>query len=682
MDGIHKTFWRTLTLVLVVVFFFSVYAIKLVSMQLINGDSYLQQAHKISERIQAVPAARGEITDRYGKPLAGNRMTYSIVFDRAFLNESVQNPVILALFPILEKAGEEWTDTLPILQTENECTFIESMEKEIAKLKKYLRLNDYATAENCMTALVKKFDLKSLDKIEARRLSGVLYQMELDYFTISTPYTFARDVSPNTVAQIKERSAEYPGVDAITSPIREYLSGKTAPHLMGSVGPIYQENYEALKDKGYKMNDLTGNGGLEEAMEDFLRGHDGERTIEQDTFGSVIDAKETKAPVPGNTVVLTIDKRLQDIAQKSLENAVRTISATAKADEGADANAGAVSVVDVTNGEILTLATYPSYDLATYKQEVNALIKDTQNRPLINRPLLGTYEPGSVMKPAIALAGLEDGTLAPNTSFNCTTSYTYFADRGDLTYIPKCLNHSDHTYIGIVRAITVSCNIFFYETGRRLGIEKMNNFCAKLGLGTKTGIEVPESGGILAGPGRGSRKEKGSWLEGDTVQAAIGQSDNTFTPLQMAIYCSTIANGGTRYKAHLVKEIKSYDLATTIKSDKPEVVDTLSISSSTESIIREAMRAVCTDGTAKEVFSSYRMKVAGKTGTAEVPTGSPNATFICFAPFDKPKIAISIVVEHGGHGSTIASVARDIIEGYFYYEPSEKSPTPENKLLG
>ena len=679
MEKTNNTVWRLVLLVLVIIFVFSAYGIKLVSMQLINGENYFDIATKTSKRTQVVEAARGEITDRYGKPLAVNRMTYLIVFDRTFMEDSEQNKIILSLLPVLEKSGEKWIDTLPIEKTETGLIFMKDADKETERLKKTLRLNDYATVENCMDALVKRYDLKSFPKERQRDMAGIRYEMELQYFTISNPYTFARDVSLNTVAQIKERSMDFPGVDAVTAPIREYVSGATAPHIMGTVGPIYEENYAELKKKGYKMNDLTGNGGIEGAMEDFLRGKSGSRTIEQDAYGVVTSATETTAPVPGNTVVLTIDKRIQDIAQKSLEASIKRISSTSDVGKGADANAGAAAVIDVTNGEVLALATYPSYNLATYKQTIDDLLKDN-NKPLLNRPIQGTYEPGSVMKPSVTVTALQEGVITANSTVNCTLNYTYFKDKGDPTYAPNCL--SRHNHISVVTALSKSCNIFFYETGRRTGITKLNEYCYKLGLGIKTGLEIPEATGILAGPGRGTRKEKGSWTEGDTVQASIGQSDNTFTPLQMAVYCATIANGGTRYKAHLVKEIKSYDLKTTVKTDAPLVADTLTLSDSTLKTVRQGMRAVCTTGgTAAAVFNSYKMAVAGKTGTAQVPSGSETATFICYAPYDDPKIAVSVVVEHGYHGASVTQVAKDIIESYFYYTPDEKSPTYENNLL-
>ena len=677
MEEAKKSIWRILVLILLVLFAFTVFSVKLISMQLIHGDSYLQQVNRTSNRTQVVEAARGEITDRYGRPFAVNRMTYSIVFDRTFMKEEAQNNIILMLFPILEKAGEEWVDTLPIQGADGAYTFEANREKDVTKLIETLRLNDYATAQNCMDALIVLYKLEEIPTEYQRKMAGVRYQMELDYFTISTPYTFAKDVSMNTVSQIKERSMDFPGVDASTIPIREYVSGSTAPHLMGSVGPIYAEKYEALKEKGYRMNELTGNGGIEEAMEDYLRGKSGQRTIEQDNFGAVINAVETKAPVPGNTVVLTIDKRLQDIAQQSLANSIRQIASTSAVKKGADANAGAAAVIDVTNGEVLALATYPSYDLATYKQTIDAMLKD-DNRPLFNRAIMGTYEPGSVMKPAMSVAGLEEKVITANSTYNCTLNYTYFSDRGDHTYTPQCL--SRHGALSVINALAVSCNIFFYETGRNLGIERMNQYCTKLGLGQKVGLEIPEYSGILAGPGRGTHVD--SWLPGDTVQAAIGQSDNTFTPLQMAVYCATVANGGTRYKAHLVKEIKSYDLASTIQDSTPVVADTVSISDATYKTVTDGMRAVCTTGTARATFANYKMKVAGKTGTAQVPSGSDNATFICYAPYDDPKIAIAVVVEHGYHGSSVTNVARDIIEAYFYYTPEQKAPVGENQILG
>ena len=662
-------------LVLVVGAVFLLYGIRLFKIQVIDGKSYLAEANKKSMKTMPIEAARGEITDRFGRPMAVNRMGYSIIFDRSFMVRNSENTIITYLVKVLSEAGETWNDDLPITGGAENYSFLDGKEKEIEKLKKTLRLNEYATAQNCIDSLFARYEVnKMTDRALARTIAGVRYEMEIKEFSITNRYTFSDDVSMDTVSKIKEHSLEIPGVDAQPVPIREYVSTKIAPHIIGTVGPIYQEEYEELKNNGYKMNEEIGKSGIEKAMEQYLHGKSGVMGIEQNAAGYVTRREELVDPKPGGTVVLTLDKNLQEIAQNSLAESVRRTAATSKVGEGADACAGAVAVVDLTNGEALALVTYPSYDLATYKTDYSSLIK-APNTPLLDRSLMGLYEPGSTMKPGIAVTGLAAEAITAGGAITCNKEYPYFG------HTFKCLG--THGNLSVTSALEVSCNVFFYETSKRLGIEKMNEFSKLFGLGQGTGIEILEANGVLAGPEYRKLKQLRDWSAGDTVQAGIGQSDNVFTPIQLANYCATVANGGTRYRVHLVKEVRSYDMKTTIYENVPEVLSRVEVPEQVFKTVHQGMYQVANGerGTARGTFAGYKMKIAGKTGTAQVAKGSDTSVFIGFAPYDNPKIAVAVVVEHGYKGTSTTEVARDIFDAYFYSETVKESPTEEKTLL-
>jgi len=711
------------------------YIMILMRQQLVDGDQYKSEAIKYTATSLSVTAARGEIVDRYGRSIAENRMGYSIIFNRAEMDKEAYNDTIWKLTRILESNGEEWIDNCPIvIQPSGYPEFVEGEESAISKMKAQLNLQSYATAQNCLDTMYEKYELnwyqdnslsnEELEKLYgsdyasqlgsiqqhvsssdvsgsdlggmslrnqstevARVIMGVRLNMELMEFSNSNPYIFAEDVSLETVEMVAENHELLQGVEIQVVPIREYTNGTVAPHLIGNTGPIYAEEYEELKQQGYSINATIGKFGIEKTYESYLKGTNGIRKIQRDDTGEIVYEEITRKATPGNTVVLTIDSELQKAAQDSLGTVIRSIAARGGFKTGIDADAGAVVVMNVRTFEVLAAVTYPSFDLALYGEKYSELLAD-KAAPLFNRVLNGTYAPGSTFKPAVALAGLQEGKeeerndvdrserkgITPDTTFDCIDStakgrpgYGEFSLEQYENFTLYCLH--EHGKCDVVKAIGVSCNIFFYATGYRLGITRMNDYCKQLGLGVATGIGMGESKGILAGREEREAQELG-WYEADTLTAAIGQNDNKFTPMQLCAYISTIANGGTRYEARIVKTIKSYDMSDTIvedTSDNPVVYNELNVDTVTINTVKEGMRAVTEDGTAAELLADYEIAVGGKTGTADTTDeATANALFIAFAPFDEPEIGVAIIGERCGYGSYMVQVARDIFDEYFY----------------
>lgn len=666
---------RITAIIILAIIIFFIFFLRLVQLQITNGAKYLEYSNKRTAYTVPVAAARGEILDRYGRPLAVNRAAYCINVNAAFWpkDKLSQNKLILNITNILKKNNEKWNDTLPLSSTAP-YGFLPERENDISRLKADLRLNNYATSSNVFDALKLKYELESFSDEEARIIAGIRYEMEFKGFNSSTPYVFANDVSMDTVTIIRENSADLPGITVQVEPIREYVSGDLAPHVIGTVGPIYAEEYAKLKDEGYKLSDYIGKSGIEKAFEKYLNGISGESIIEKTADNKVTNIVIKKEPIPGNTILLTIDKKLQEIAQKSLADRIEYVKRIGKEGGGKDAKGGAVAAIDVRNGEILVLASHPTYNISTFQKDYYTLLNDPLN-PLFNRALNGVYPPGSTFKPCVALSGLQTGTITPTTVITCNHIYTALGSSGRGF---SCLGY--HGNISLESAMAVSCNIFFYEVGRRTGIDNIYKYASQLGLGQPTGVELTESTGILAGPKYRSSLGK-AWYPGDTVQAAIGQSDHLFTPLQLANYIATIANEGTRYKAHLVKSIKSYNFDKTVKDTEPEILNKVEAKNEYFKNVKAAMQRVNKTGSGRHTFASYSIPTGGKTGTAQVPNGSPNAIYVAFAPVENPEIAVAVLVEHGYQGGWISEVAKDIFDEYFKNKSAIKQPDQIGVLL-
>lgn len=662
-----------LSMVALVVFGFG---FQLYDIQIKNHDYFVKKNSTMQTYTVPIPAARGDIVDRNGNQLVTNRQGNSIILDATVFPSSddneARNTIILNLINLFEKNGEEYVQNLPLQVNSNgQIDFLTNDdldEKDIATMKSenMLNLQPYATAQNCFDAVVEKYGLENYDPKTAIKIANIRYELTLMMFSYNTPVTIAEDVSQNTVAAVKDNTEMYKGADVRTVAYREYVDSTVAPHILGTVRKINAEEYEKYKDDGYKITDEIGESGIEYAMEKYLRGTDGELTITKNSDGTVTQ-EVTKQPVQGDTVVLTIDIGLQKVAQDNLKAVCDEVDA--------NSSAGAVVVEDVNTGELLAAASYPTYDLADYYDKYDQLIKDKRN-PLWSRFALGTYAPGSTFKPAVACAALEEGVITKDTEFKCTGTMKFY----DQTL--QCLHQKAHGNENVAEAIRDSCNIFFYKTSLELGINKMNEYSSMLGFGEKTGVEIPESKGVLAG--RAERENAGGyWNLGDTVHAAIGQSDNLFTPLQLVNYCSTIANCGTRYEAHFVKSVISKS-NNSISYKEPKVAENTGFSKSTLSTVQGGMRDVAKSGAPARIFDKLNVNLAAKTGTSQVKVNGQdrnNGFLITYGPYENPEIAVSSVVELAGSGTETAALTSAIYNYYFADNSDEKKAENTATLL-
>ncbi len=656
-EPFHK---RYIALITVVALILGCFCLRLGDWQLVNAHKYSASASGAYSRTVTVSAPRGEIVDRYGRTLIYNRDGFNIVFDASALSADTTNSKIKSLIALMKKFESEWYDNTPLEAAAPYGFDSEAKTADIANMRTRLGLARYATAENCFDAMVTRYALEGYSKEEQRLIMGVRYTMELADFSALNPYTFAEDVAREVADIIEQYSADLEGVTVAQSTFREYTESSLAPHILGYIGLIDSEEWQNLKDSGdYKFNDKIGKAGIEKAAESYLRGKDGKYIINYNADGTVASVDTVQETVPGSTVQLTLNADLQRVAQKALAQTIASINA--KPTTTSPATAGAVVVTNVKDGGILASATYPTYDMAEYLENPKA-VSDSLGNPLFNRALSGMYQPGSTFKPAIALIGINLGKIAPTETIRCTHTYRRFAD-----YQPSCLGW--HGHLNVTNALAKSCNYFFYELGYRIGIENMNYYCKQLGLGVQTGVELGETKGILAGKEyRESINQP--WYQGDTIQAAIGHSDNAFSPLQLATYTSTVANGGTRYRAHFINSVFDYTLTNVVKDSFTEILSTTEIVGENFEIVKQGMLAVTEDGTAAATFANYPIKVGGKTGSATA-NGKTNAVFIAFAPFNDPEISISIIIENGGHGSSIAPLAKQLFDEYFFHSAEQ-----------
>ena len=672
---------RFIAMVIIFVCLTAVFVFTLAKNQLIDGKTETA-SNTASVETTEVKATRGQIFDRNGNVIVGNRQGNDVVFNAAefpeYSKQEERNKLIKSLIDLFETNKVEWNDDMPIvLDANGNYQFAEDREKDIETMKSrdILRLNKYATADDCMNELVERYKLEGYSKSDARKIASVCYEMKINNFNSANPYTFATDVSDLVASVIKENSGFYKGVDVQIANYREYTDGTLAPHIIGVTGVISAEEYAEFKNDGYGMDDIVGKTGIEQLYEKQLKGKNGKKIVTTALDGT--QTIVTEGLENGDNVFLTLDAGLQKVTQDALADKINSL-------DSANKGGGAAVVMNCKTGEILAIATYPSYDLNSYYKDYDKLVKDA-NSPLFNRALLSTYAPGSTAKVSTAIGILEEGVADENSTIECTGTYKYGL---------VCNNNPDTTTIDIRTAIQDSCNIYFYHFGGELlGIEKMNMYREMLGLGQPTGIELYENTGVLDSPSyRASLGQK--WQTGFSLQSAIGQAGNLFTPLQLCNYVSTIANGGTRYSAHLIKSVYSADNSTLIEEKKPEVVCETGFKKKNVQIIKEGMRRVATV-TLKGSFDDSVVEVACKTGTSRTKSTPEktingvkgiytNGFLITFAPYDDPEICVSIAVEGAYSGGSLAPIASSIYNYYYNNKVSigEDNDVPEEEPTG
>ena len=665
---------RSAACILLVLAVFVVYELRLVQWQLVEGDKYEQLSLSSRTDTIEIEAARGEILDRDGNVLAGNRSSYNIVYDALDMDYDRRNATIIQVIDLLEERGETWRDRLPIVLAEDGTyQYKEDSESAIQTLQEALSLAEYATAEECMAELAQQYDCQGYSKEDMRNVASVRYSMTQDGFSRTSPYIIAEDVSAETVGVISERSEEWPGIETRVAVTRYYgEDGALAPHVVGYTGVITDTQYQqAVEDgttydaenniSGYKWSDTMGRSGIEAAFEEELRGQRGEETIYTDSSGGVESTAVTTAPEEGHTVQTTLDSDLQRVANLSLEKNIQgNIDAR-------NCTSGAAVVLDVDTFGVLACSSYPTYDVNQLVESIagdgeyyNNLLAD-ENQPMVNLALNGVFIPGSVFKPVVALAALQEGVISAGTTYTCTRVWNYF----DLSQGCLCGGGTWNLY----GALAHSCNTYFSNVGLNLGIARLAPYAEYFGLGTTTGVEIGESTGTMSNPQEYRENHGVNWTDGVSAQTAIGQADNLFTPIQLATMCATIANDGVRLQTHFLDKITDYTGEQVIEEYEPVELYDAGLSSAVLGVVQTGMQMVATEGNAGTVFANYPVSIACKTGTAETSTGKngtePNLSFICYAPADDPEIAVAVMIEQGNTGNYAKNVAKDILDQYF-----------------
>ena len=649
------------------------FVLRLIFLQLVNGDDFKAQATNTTDYNFTVTAARGDIVDSSGRRIATSTTSYNVVLNKLLMGDRDLDTMLQQIVELLRENGESWNDTLLIGQpdaaghyefTDDDTST--SDQKQLADMKDTLGLQQYATADDVMEMLVEKNNLQGFSLEWQRVLAGIHYEMDRQAFSNVNNFVMAENVSAATVATIKEHSLQLPGVEIVETSARSYEQSDIIPAVLGRVGKITAEKWKVtdsdgnvtypLREKGYNMNDILGISGLESAYEDELRGKDGVETITRNSDGVIVDTQLTTVPEPGHTVQLTIDSNFQRAVDKALAENIDMINRVYNTGDMKAAAAAAV-VIDVKDGGVLAASNYPSFDQNLYATNYSEYSSDP-GLPLFNRALQGLYTAGSTFKPAVAVAALDSGLINQYSTVFCNGVYNYFKD-----YHPKCTRHGHSGNIDVVTAIKWSCNIFFYDVGRRLTSDVYDAYAYKLGLGQRTGVEVSEATGRL------TTKNDSNYTASLDVQAAIGQGNTVVTPIQLATYAATLANNGVRYRTHFVKAILDTNTGKVLSETQPEVMDVIEGTGNTFELVREGMKQV--PSTISGKISSYPIAIACKTGTPQrSETYAPgkhylNAMMVAYLPADDPEIAIGISIEYGGYGARAGDLVVDIANAYF-----------------
>ncbi len=708
------------------------YLFVLYDIQVIHHDEYAAQAIRSIVRTEKVEASRGIITDRNGKPLVSNRSTYDLTFDADLLPPGGDsNEAILRLVQLCQQEGVAWSDNLPIsrlapyrytvdqLDSQQKRLFLAylkslkpcsealgqyllrhpealsvpeaegegageaeepvpaeelSPEKRAARLLDRLTIDDL-TADLLVEAGVTPAQLIGVMRTElgipehytmtqARMVLGVQYELSVRKLDNYAAYVLARDIDTPFISLLSD--GNYAGAKVTLSSVREYETSYAA-HILGYVSSItIEDDYPSLKKKGYDYDDLIGKEGAELAFEDYLKGTDGRRVVATNDEGKVTGEFYSTEPVPGSIVELTIDLDFQAQVEDFLAETVTRLNADGDETRGAGA-----AVVRVGTGEVLALASYPSYDLATFRQGENyARVSTDPQAPLFNRATVGKYPPGSTLKPFTAMAGLLHGDTTLTEKIKDTGVWRYPGD--EINSYSKCWKISGHGNLNVTGAITNSCNYFFSELGYRMGMETLREYLLLFGLGEKTGIEIPETAGLL--PENPQGQDQAPW-------AAYGQGTQLYSPLQLANYVATLVSGGKHCQAHLLKAAKTYDHSSVVAAGNTEPLNQIDISDENLRAVKEGMKGLV-EGTLSPYFKSCVVSAGAKTGTSQVRADTKNhGVFICFAPYDDPEIAVAIAIERADAGAALASTAVNILNAYFAPGEDDSAVTGENQLL-
>ena len=654
--------------------------------QVTHGAENYEKARATITKSETVDGSRGIITDRNGKVLVTNRLVYTLSFDGSgFKTDAAENEAILRLLALLDERDIAWADSLPLSTASPVYTCAEATAAARSRFSLYLSNRKFYTedlteehpapqlsAPNLIDMMRKDFGVaENLSYRDARRILGVRYELALRRIGNINDFVLARDFDTRLIAEIND--GRYLGAKIGTGSIRSYETDAAA-HILGYIGALDKDEYAELKSQGYAMDDLIGKTGAEAAFESYLRGKDGRRVITTNESGKTTSEVYSVEPQPGGTVALTLDIDYQEQVEQILAEATESMKRTDGLDRGA-----AAAVIGVGSGEVLALASYPTYSLASFNEDYAELSRLPVS-PYYNRATSGTYPPGSTFKPITAVAALESGVITTRTTLRDEGIYRYYAP----TYQPRCWIFSaygtTHGYQNVTAAITNSCNYFFYEVGRLTGIETIDDYATQFGLGKSTGIEIGDSIGVLASPAVAESKGE-TWSGGQTIAAAIGQSYTTCTPIQLANYIATLVGTGEHYPAHLLKTVKAHDNSSVIAVYDEPPMNTVELSPTTRDAVLRGMHDLTVSGSVAYSFSQCVVSAGAKTGTAQTGTENNNGVFVCFAPYENPQIALSIVIEKGGSGSALASAAVKMLNSWFGSADAQDGVISENMLL-
>ncbi len=685
-----KDMFRIMTVAVLFCATVLLFLFQLFVLQIQKGEYYAEKAAPKEYRKQVLEISRGQIYDRNGVLLVSNKKQYNVIVDKSTLDSKDYNGALYSFVEFCNSHNVTLEDTLPLEKEyphvlDEDYVFDDQKVKNFDKFCKNNELNrsDFKKDPSSLYIyLCDRYNIPEEDRNSKDTFSvvGIRYGMDYSDFEYISKYTLIEDIDEEFRTLLSESLFNMHGIAIDTTDERYYNMGSLASHILGRTGPIYKdEAQEFVVDKGYNYSDIIGKEGAERAFEDYLHGFNGVELVEFDENNNVIGKTTQTEAKNGYSVRLTIDSGMQSVSEKALEEEIKTASSIGLGDfipnNGEDCKAGCVVVMNPNNGDVLASASYPNFDLNTYSEDYNVL-RLNEGKPYLNRATMGTYPPGSTFKIVTSIAALLTGTATEEELVYDRGVFSKYADRG---YAPHCWVYDNtggtHEYVNMKTAIEKSCNYYFYEIGDRLGIENLSHYAALLGLGSKTGIEVPEYTGTIAGP---KTAVNNVWNPGDTLQAAIGQSNNAFTPIQLCSYMCTVVNGGTRYKATLLNEVVDTYTGETVKVNEPVVLDELNLPPHLVETLKEAMKSVVVEGTARNVFDNYEYEVGGKTGTAQLGKGSDTVLFLGFAPYENPEIVVCVVVENGDVSARASGVAKQIFD--YYFESLEQESAKEENV--
>ena len=654
--------------------------VQLFNLQIVHGAKYREESNTRLTRESVLEADRGEILDRSGNVLVSSSQKFNLELYKSKIDTDTLNESILKIIQVLEKYDVSYTDSFPININPFEYTISDT---SLSNWKKNNNIDSDATAEEAFYKFKDKYKIKNEDITEVRKIIAIRYEIVKEGYSSTKALTIAKDIPREAIAEFSEKGDDFPGINIAVQPVRQYKEGTLASHILGYASKISDTEYQQKKDT-YNQNDIIGKTGIEYLFEEYLKGKDGIKQIHMAVDGTITAEVVEKEAVSGSNVVLTIDSKLQKIAEEALKDNIEKIKSGGFG-KAYEAKGGSCVVMNVKTGEVLAMASYPDYNPQSFANGISSeewkSYSENKSYPLLNKAIQSAYEPGSIFKMVTAIAGLESGNITLTERINDTGQYIKYGEKRNCWYYTDY--HTGHGPLNVIGAIEKSCNYFFYETADRMGIDTLDKYASYFGLGKKTRIELPsEVSGTLASK-EYVKSINSSWNPGDTINAAIGQGYNRFTPLQMTKYISMIANGGNNVDVSIIKTIQNSDGTEVSKEEINKFVneklglteennENINLNKDYINAVKEGMKSVTSgeSGTAYVRFKDFNIKVGGKTGSAEAGKDSNgkdivNAWFAAFAPYDDPEIAVVVMVENGGHGNYTAEAVRNIMAEYF-----------------